>query len=144
VPGHDLEYRDETGRSMIPVPFVFLKKKKGKLADISVNIEEGKQYQRGKLSFTDVKLFRTPEAVLGNVFQMQEGDIFGVDKLRKGLENMKKLYGGSGLGNLGAARAKAEPRNRLPATLRLCLPALATLYLRAPRPAASAPEAGAQ
>jgi 1,4-alpha-glucan branching enzyme len=55
-----------------------------------------------------------------------------------------ELYGGSGLGNLGAARAKAEPRNRLPATLRLCLPALATLYLRAPRPAASAPEAGAQ
>jgi 1,4-alpha-glucan branching enzyme len=39
-------------------------------------------------------------------------------------------YGGSGLGNLGAARAVPEPRDWLPATLRLRLPPLATLYLK--------------
>ena len=39
-------------------------------------------------------------------------------------------YGGSGLGNLGAATATAEPRDWLPATLRLRLPPLATLYLK--------------
>jgi 1,4-alpha-glucan branching enzyme len=39
-------------------------------------------------------------------------------------------YGGSGAGNFGAATATAEPRDWLPATLRLRLPPLATLYLR--------------
>jgi 1,4-alpha-glucan branching enzyme len=39
-------------------------------------------------------------------------------------------YGGSGLGNLGAATATPEPRDWLPATLRLRLPPLATLYLK--------------
>ena len=68
-------------------------KKSGKRADIKMYLEEGKQYQRGKLSFTDVKLFRTPDAILGPVFQMNEGDVFNVKKLRDGLENLKKLYG---------------------------------------------------
>jgi 1,4-alpha-glucan branching enzyme len=40
------------------------------------------------------------------------------------------VYGGSGAGNLGAATATAEGRDWLPATLRLRLPPLATLYLR--------------
>ena len=39
-------------------------------------------------------------------------------------------YGGSGLGNHGAATASLEPRDWLPATLRLRLPPLATLYLK--------------
>jgi 1,4-alpha-glucan branching enzyme len=41
-----------------------------------------------------------------------------------------EVYGGSGIGNLGLARAVAEPRDFLPATLRLRLPPLATLYFR--------------
>ncbi len=91
VPRHELEMRDAKGRVMFPLPFIF--KKKGRLADINVHVDEGKLYQLGKLSFTDVELFRTPDAVLAPVFQMSEGDVFNVDKLRKGLENMKKLYG---------------------------------------------------
>jgi outer membrane protein insertion porin family len=79
VPNHELEMRDATGRVMFPLPFIF--KKKGRLADINVHVEEGKLYQLGKLSFTDVELFRTPDAVLGPVFQMSQGDIFNVDKL---------------------------------------------------------------
>jgi 1,4-alpha-glucan branching enzyme len=39
-------------------------------------------------------------------------------------------YGGSGVGNCGAAFAEAVPRDWLPATLHLRLPPLATLYLR--------------
>jgi 1,4-alpha-glucan branching enzyme len=39
-------------------------------------------------------------------------------------------YGGSGLGNRGMATATAEARDWLPATLRLRLPPLATVYLR--------------
>lgn len=91
VTHHDLDIRDKTGRKMFPLPFIW--KKKGKLADVTVYLEEGRQYQLGRLSFSDVELFRTPEAVLGQVFQMQQGEIFNVEKLRQGLENMKKLYG---------------------------------------------------
>ena len=88
---HDLETRDQKGRSLFPIPL--LKKKKAKLADIRVTLDEGEQYRRGKLSFTDVELFRVPDQVLGPVFAMTEGAIFDVEKLRKGMENLKKLYG---------------------------------------------------
>lgn len=91
VPSHDLEIRDKTSRKLFPIPFLF--KKTSKKADVTMNIEEGRQYSLGRLSFTDVELFRTPEVVLGQVFQMQPDDIFDVEKLRTGLENLKKLYG---------------------------------------------------
>ena len=88
---HELNIRDSKGRVLFPIPT--FKKKKAKKADIKVFFEEGPQYRRGRLSFTDVKLFRTPDAVLGPVFQMPDDAIFNVESLRKGLENMKKLYG---------------------------------------------------
>jgi outer membrane protein insertion porin family len=91
VTRHELTMRDATGRVMFPIPLIF--PKRGKRADIKVFVEEGPQYSLGKLSFTDVKLFRVPDQVLGPVFQMSEGDVFNVERLRTGLENMKKLYG---------------------------------------------------
>jgi len=91
VPSHDLEIRDKKSRKLFPIPFLFTKT--SKKADVTMNIEEGRQYALGRLSFTDVELFRTPEVVLGQVFQMQPDDIFDVEKLRTGLENLKKLYG---------------------------------------------------
>ena len=91
VLNHDLNIRDQKGRRIFPIPLVW--KKKAKLADIKLFLEEGDRFHRGKLSFTDVKLFRTPEAVLGPVFQMEENAVFDIEKLRKGLDNLKKLYG---------------------------------------------------
>jgi outer membrane protein insertion porin family len=40
-----------------------------------------------------VKFFRTPEALMRPLFGMSEGDVFSTAKLRKGIENMRKLYG---------------------------------------------------
>ncbi len=40
-----------------------------------------------------MKLFRTPETILSNIFQMKVGDTFSTAKLRKGLEQIRKLYG---------------------------------------------------
>ena len=91
VLNHDLNIRDQKGRRIFPIPLLW--KKKAKLADVKLFLEEGDRYYRGKLSFTDVKLFRTPEAVLGPVFQMEENSVFDIEKLREGLENLKKLYG---------------------------------------------------
>ncbi len=65
----------------------------GKNADISLTVEEGRQYRLNKINFQGVKLFRTPETLMTPLFQMKEGDIFSTAKLRKGLENLRKLYG---------------------------------------------------
>jgi outer membrane protein assembly factor BamA len=50
-------------------------------------------YDPSKFDFTGVKLFRTPEVLMKPLFGMTTGDIFSTDKLRKGIENMRKLYG---------------------------------------------------
>src|SRR3981081_3058856 len=45
------------------------------------------------MNFQGVKLFRTPEVLMKPLFGMTTGDVFSTDKLRKGIENMRKLYG---------------------------------------------------
>jgi outer membrane protein insertion porin family len=65
----------------------------GITADITLPVEEGKLYHLRNMSFTGVKLFRTPQVLMKPLFGMAEGDIFSTDKLRKGIENMRKLYG---------------------------------------------------
>ena len=62
-------------------------------ADITIPVEEGKLYHLRNMNFTGVKLFRTPEVLMKPLFGMTTGDIFSTDKLRKGIENMRKLYG---------------------------------------------------
>lgn len=83
-------------RNVVPhglhIPLI-LPKKPGTVADLSVTIEEGRKYHLNKIAFTGVKFFRTPEALMRPLFQMSEGDTFSTAKLRKGLENMRKLYG---------------------------------------------------
>lgn len=90
VTRHELEMRDQKGRKLFPLPLIF--KKKGKRADVTVHMDEGAEYRLGKLSFTDVELFRDP-TVLERVFKMEADDIFDIKKLREGLDNLKKLYG---------------------------------------------------
>jgi len=67
--------------------------KPGKNANIEMTIEEGRLYRLRKINFVGVKLFKTPETLMRPLFQMQEGDVFSTAKLRKGMENMRKLYG---------------------------------------------------
>ena len=62
-------------------------------ADLTIPIEEGKQYKLRNVSFEGVKLFKTPEALMRPLFRMGPGDVFQADKLRKGLEMMRKWYG---------------------------------------------------
>jgi outer membrane protein insertion porin family len=49
-------------------------------------------YHLSEAKFVGVKLFREPTVLL-NLFGMHPGDTFSTDKLRKGIENMRKLYG---------------------------------------------------
>lgn len=88
---HSVQIRDTGGTGMhIPL---FKPNKPGKAADLSLTVDEGRLYHLNKISFQGVKLFRTPETLMGPLFQMREGDVFSTAKLRKGLESLRKLYG---------------------------------------------------
>ena len=86
--------RDVGGQEMHKMYMPLLKPKKpGKAADITMPVEEGKLYHVSKMNFAGVKLFRTTDFLQKNVFQMNDGDVFSTARLRKGIEQMKKLYG---------------------------------------------------
>lgn len=65
----------------------------GKKANLTINIEEGRLYKLNNINFVGVKLFRTPETLMRPVFQMGQGDVFSTSKLRRGFEELRKLYG---------------------------------------------------
>ncbi len=88
---HQVKIR-EVGGGKFRVP-LFYTNKPGKRADVTVAIEEGRQYRINKINFVGMKLFRTPDTLMKPLFQMGEGDVFSTAKLRKGLESMRKLYG---------------------------------------------------
>ncbi len=88
---HEVNIRDVGGGKFRVPPFYM--NRPGKRADIRVSVEEGRRYHLNKINFVGVKLFRTPETLMLPLFQMAEGDVFSTEKLRKGLENMRKLYG---------------------------------------------------
>jgi outer membrane protein insertion porin family len=64
----------------------------GIAADLTIPVEEGKLYHLRDSNFMGVKFFKEP-SMLMTLFGMQRGDVFSTDKLRKGLENLRKLYG---------------------------------------------------
>ncbi|MDP8991157.1 MAG: outer membrane protein assembly factor BamA, partial [Acidobacteriota bacterium] len=70
--------------------------KPGKNANLGLTIEEGRLYRLNSINFVGVKLFRTPETLMRPIFQMQQGDVFSTAKLRKGFEELRKLYGSFG------------------------------------------------
>ncbi len=88
---HSLTMRD-TGGQGFKIP-VFKPNKPGKRADLKISVEEGRLYRLNQMNFVGVKLFRTPETIFPRVFQMSQGEVFSTAKLRKGIEQMRKLYG---------------------------------------------------
>ncbi|PYV23385.1 MAG: hypothetical protein DMG27_15875, partial [Acidobacteria bacterium] len=64
---------------------------RGKRVDLTIPLEEGPQYRLGKFVIRGNKLFKQEQLAL--VLQMKSGDIFNLSKVRKALENYKKLYG---------------------------------------------------
>jgi outer membrane protein insertion porin family len=65
----------------------------GIFADIKLPVEEGSLYRLHAMNFVGVKLFRAPDQVLPPLFGMGVGSVFSTDRLRKGLENLRKTYG---------------------------------------------------
>jgi outer membrane protein insertion porin family len=88
---HTVTLRD-TGGTGRHIPLI-MPNKPGKRADITIPVEEGQLMHLDKMTFVGVKLFRTTDFLQKNIFQMSDGDVFSTAKLRKGIEQMKKLYG---------------------------------------------------
>ncbi len=89
-----VEIRQYTATSFLHIPFFqHPKPHQESRADITLVVDEGLKYKLGNITFTGVKFFRTPEALMVPLFGMQKGDTFSTAKLRKGIENMRKLYG---------------------------------------------------
>ncbi|MEW5974291.1 MAG: outer membrane protein assembly factor BamA [Acidobacteriota bacterium] len=86
-----VDVRDVRGISFFPLPF---KPYKGKRVFIDVNLEEGHQYKVGEVNFTGNTLFRKEQLL--RVFGMQQGEVFNGELIRKGFENLKKIYGSQG------------------------------------------------
>ncbi len=85
----------KTGGQGMHIPLIH-PNKPGTVADVNITVEEGKLYHLNNITFSGVKFFRTPEALMTPLFGMSKGDVFSTAKLRKGLENMRKLYGDFG------------------------------------------------
>jgi outer membrane protein insertion porin family len=85
----------DTGGGKFRFPLI-KSNKPGKGANLEITIEEGRLYHLNNINFVGVKLFRTPETLMRPIFGMQQGDVFSTAKLRKGMEDLRKLYGGFG------------------------------------------------
>ncbi len=72
---------------------IFKMEQPGIYADIVQPVEEERQYHLHTMKFEGVKLFRTPDALMRPLFGMGPGDVFQRDKLTKGIENLRNLYG---------------------------------------------------
>ena len=59
---------------------------------LSVQLDEGPQYSLGEITFNHNRAISNLEA-LRRLFPIKDGDIFSREKVAKGLENLRKIYG---------------------------------------------------
>lgn len=76
-------------------------KRKGKVIDITMPVDEGQQYRLGTITFTGNKRVTNVKA-LRALFKLKDGQIFDATLIGKGLENMRKAYGQLGYINFTA------------------------------------------
>src|SRR5580704_13669233 len=90
------QIRDEGGLNW----FTF-RPRKGKRIDIQLTIEEGGRYRLGSITFSGNKQITNLKALRAQ-FPLKDGDWFSATAISKGLDNLKKAYGGLGYINFGA------------------------------------------
>jgi outer membrane protein insertion porin family len=75
----------------------------GKVVDIHIPVEEGDKYKLAAIKFENVEGFN--EKALRGLFPIKDGDTFNIQKIREGLNGMRKAFGADGYINF-----TAEPR----------------------------------
>jgi outer membrane protein insertion porin family len=89
----------DVNRAGLPGPWPLVGHKHGKATNITIPVEEGSRYRMGKLVVRSADpekglFFKTD--YLEKIFPLKPGDIFATDKIRKSLEDYRKLYGAWG------------------------------------------------
>jgi outer membrane protein insertion porin family len=74
---------------------------RGKRIDILMPVEEGARYRLGSITFTGNTHLNNTKALRAQ-FNLKDGDWFNSTLIGKGLDNLKKAYGGLGYINFGA------------------------------------------
>ncbi len=88
---HQVEIRDVGGGKFRIPPLLW--NRPGKRADVRIQVEEGRRYVLNKVDYSGMTVFKVPEFITRDIFRMVPGEYFSTEKLRKGLEEMQKLYG---------------------------------------------------
>lgn len=90
----------EVNREGVPMPVLpFLSRKRGRQVNITIPIDEGERYTMGKLNIVPAdpdKPLSLKVEPLKAVFPLKPGDIFALGKIRKALEEYRKIYGNYG------------------------------------------------
>ncbi len=94
VTNHKEQVYDVYGHG-IKIPLIN-PKRTGKRVDVTMVVREGDKYYLRNFQFVGMKLFRTPDLIERQVFRMAAGDVFSTEKLQKGLDDLRKLYGNFG------------------------------------------------
>ncbi len=94
VIGHSEKVYDVYGKGL-KIPLLN-PKTPGKRVDVTMVVEEGNLYRLNKFNFVGMKLFHTYDLIARQVFKMSAGDPFSTEKLQKGLDDLRKLYGNFG------------------------------------------------
>jgi outer membrane protein insertion porin family len=96
-----LENKD-TGGGWFRIPWIY-PNRRGRAVDITIPVVEGDKYYLGEMTFQNSTVFRDQQAALRSLFQMKEGELFNVSRIRSGLEELRKLYGEFGYINFVAS-----------------------------------------
>jgi len=91
-----------TGGGALRIPWLY-PNRPGRAVDITIPLVEGEKYVLGDMTFRNSTLFRNQDAALRSLFAMKEGEVFNVSEIRKGLEQLRKLYGEFGFINFVAS-----------------------------------------
>ncbi|HWF47279.1 MAG TPA: outer membrane protein assembly factor BamA [Bryobacteraceae bacterium] len=94
VISHNEKVYDVIGRG-IRIPII-KPNKPGKRVEIDMTVQEGDKYFIRNFQFVGMKLFRTPDLIENQVFHMAPGEVFSTEKLQKGIDALRKLYGDFG------------------------------------------------
>jgi outer membrane protein insertion porin family len=89
----------DVDRPGLPGPWPLLGRKHGKATNITIPIQEGERFRMGRVFVrsadpTKGLYFRTE--YLAQIFPIKQGEIFAVDKVRKALDEYRKLYSAYG------------------------------------------------
>ena len=77
------------------LPLPFIKKHPGKSVDITLPIEEGERYRLKEVKFSGNKAITNLPALRAQI-PMKDGEIFNTELMRKGIKNLRDLYGALG------------------------------------------------